>query len=140
MQHVELWLKSLVIAIIGTLAPIREIMIAVIVLVIADLVTGVMVARKRKQPITSAGMRRTISKFMVYEISLICGFLTEIYLIPGAGVPISKIVAATIGAVELKSVLENSGAITGIRFSSLMSRLGSKNQPSNDNGKKRKKS
>jgi hypothetical protein len=109
------------------LAPIKAAMIVVGCLIFIDLMTGIWAAIKRQQPVTSAALRRTISKMIIYQIAVISGFLIEHYLVQGE-LPIVKIVAGFIGIVEFKSILENGNFILGTDiFKTLISKLGSKN-------------
>lgn len=118
---------NLGLTLLGILSPIKPLMITVGVLIFMDLITGIWAARKRGEAITSAAMRRTISKMLIYQICLISGFLVEKYLLEGL-IPASKLIASVMGVVELKSVLENANTITGMNlFKELIGRLGSKN-------------
>jgi hypothetical protein len=102
-------------------------MVTVGILIFFDFITGMLAAKKRGEFITSAAMRRTISKLVVYQCSVISGFLVEKYLLDQI-LPVAKLVAGVIGMVELKSVLENANTITGKDiFKDLLLRLGSKN-------------
>lgn len=109
------------------LAPIKAVMSTVGFLVFLDAATGVWAALKRKEAITSAALRRTISKMVIYQLAVISGYLIETYLL-GGSLPISKVVAGFIGLVEFKSVLENGNTILGTDiFKVLIKKLGSKN-------------
>lgn len=119
-------LKTLILAGLAVFAPIQGVIITVGVLIFADLVLGVMAARKRGEKITSAGMRRTVTKMCVYQVAVLTGFLFETYLLGGL-LPVSKLVAAVIGVVEFKSLLENATEITGTDFKDIIKKLGSKN-------------
>lgn len=113
--------------IIVVLAPIEAVMATVGFLIFVDLISGMWAAHKRKEPITSAALRRTISKMIIYQIAVISGFLIETYLV-GGSLPISKVVAGFIGIVEFKSILENGNTILGTDvFKLLIQKLGSKN-------------
>lgn len=94
------------------LMPVREVMIAVGVLVLADLVTGIMASRKEKQPITSTGLKKTVGKTLAYQSAIIVGFVMEHYLLQG--VPVVRVVAGLIAITEGKSFFENLKRITGI--------------------------
>lgn len=121
------FIHSLLIASIAALAPIQAIIISVGILIVGDMVTGILAARKRGENITSAAMRRTVSKMFVYQLVVISGFLLDHYLLTGT-IIIPKIVAGVIGMVEFKSILENVNKITGIDIlSDLMKKIGSKN-------------
>jgi membrane glycosyltransferase len=126
----ELLLKALI-AVGAVLAPVKMVMITVGVLIIADLVTGIWAAQKRGERVSSAAMRRTVSKMLIYQLSVVCGFLLEIYILDGI-IPVSKIVAGVIGMVEFKSMLENSNQIVGQDvFVLILKKLGSTNDKIN---------
>lgn len=121
------YLKSLLIAVLAVFAPIQAVIIVTGVLVIADLVTGLFAARKRGEVITSAGLRRTVTKTTVYLTAVCLGFLVEKYMIDSI-LPISKLVSGIIGVVELKSLMENLNTIYGSDlFKSVIEKLGSIN-------------
>lgn len=125
------WISGLLVAALAALAPIKAVMITVGFLIFADLVTGVWAAHKRGEKISSAALRRTISKIVIYQLAVISGFLVETHLIESF-MPICKIVAGAIGMVELTSMLENSNSIVGGNiFSSVVKKLGSENDPNN---------
>ncbi len=124
------WLLNLGLAALAVLAPIQTVLITVGVLVFADFITGVWAAIKEGQKITSAALRRTVSKAILYQIAVISGFILEKFLM-GDSIPVAKLIAGTIGLVEVKSVLENTKRITGQDiFKDLISKLGSKNDQS----------
>lgn len=112
-------------------APIKAIVITVFILILVDLIFGIYAAHKRGEAITSAGIRRTVTKIFVYEITILLGFLTQKYLLVDV-IPIVNILASLIGVVELKSLLENGNDILGTNiFKSLINQLGSKNDDKN---------
>lgn len=100
------YLKNLLLSIGVVLAPIKMSLLAVFILCVVDLVSGILAARKRGEVITSYGIRRTVLKLFIYESSIICAFLVEMYL-TGPDLLILKLVTSLIGLAELKSVLEN---------------------------------
>jgi hypothetical protein len=121
------FLKNLIVVLLAVFAPIKTMIIVTVVLVIADLITGVLVARKKGQAITSAGLRRTVTKTGVYFTAICLGFLVEIFMIESI-FPISKIVSGLIGVVELKSLMENLNYIYGSDiFKTIIDKLGSIN-------------
>ncbi len=131
------WLKGLALAAIAALAPIHAVMISVGVLICLDTIMGILAARKRKEPITSAELRRTVSKMIIYQIAIISGFLVQHYML-GDILPIVKLAAGAIGLVEIKSILENADEINGSPlFTSLVKYLGSQNvtQPPKEESK-----
>ena len=121
------WLVALALAGMAALAPIKAVMITVGILIIADALTGMYAAHKRGEKISSAAMRRTLSKMMVYQGVVICGFLLEANILDSL-VPVAKIVAGAIGMVEFKSILENANSIVGTNiFKAVIDKLGSDN-------------
>lgn len=120
-------LKNLLVALAAVFAPIKAIIIVTGVLVFADLLTGILAARKKGQQITSAGLRRTVTKTTVYLSAVCLGFLVEKFMIDSI-LPISKIVSGIIGMVELKSLMENLNIIYGSDiFKTVIDKLGSIN-------------
>jgi hypothetical protein len=121
------YLKSILIASLAVFAPIKAVIIVTGVLVISDLITGIWAAKKRKEKITSAGLRRTVTKTTVYLSAVCLGFLVEKYMIDSV-LPISKLISGIIGVVELKSLMENLNTIYGSDlFKSIIEKLGSIN-------------
>jgi phage-related holin len=106
-------LSNLALATLLVFLPIKATLTVVMVLVLVDLVTGILAARKRGEKITSSGLKRTVIKLLVYESVVMLGFLTEQYL-TGDIVPVVKILGGLVGLTELKSVLENAEELTGI--------------------------
>jgi len=124
---VKEWLKNLIIVSLAALAPIHSMLIVAGILIIADLVTGVWAAYKLGNVINSAGLRRTISKFCVYQIAIISAFIVQKFLLNDL-IPASNIVAGVIGIVELKSILENANKILNTDiFKAVLAKLGSVN-------------
>ena len=119
---------SLFAIILTIFAPVQAAALAVFAIVIIDLITGVLAARKRKEEITSARIRDSVSKLFIYEIALLSALLLENYLLSGM-VPAIKIVSAVIGVAEGKSVLENLDTLQGGNmFKNLIDKLGSSNK------------
>lgn len=116
----------LIISIAAVFSPIYDVIVVVGVLIFIDLFLGVYAATKRGEEITSAGLRRTISKMFVYQMVVLSCFLGEKYLLHGL-LPAVKLVAGVIGITEIKSILENAGDITGLNFKTILKKLGSKN-------------
>jgi hypothetical protein len=121
------WVTSLTLSVVAIFLPAKELFIATGILIVADLVTGLMAARKTGKPITSAGLRRTVSKFLIYNIAVGCAFLVQKHLM-GDLVPVSNIVSSAIGLAELKSILENADKINGGSIlKNIIQKLGSAN-------------
>lgn len=122
---------SFLIPILAIFAPIQPIIVTVFILILVDLIFGVIAAMKRKEEITSAGFRRTVTKIFVYELLVLIGFLCQKYLLMDS-IPIVNILAGLIGIVEFKSLLENANTILGQNvFSYLIKKLGSNNDDNN---------
>lgn len=116
-------LQASLFALITVIAPLKPGLLAVMVLTLVDLILGVWAAYKRKERITSSGLKRTVVKTLVYQSTVILGFFAERYLI-GDTLPVVKIITGYIGITELKSVLENIEEISGMKLlSSLINRL-----------------
>lgn len=127
MNSLNNYLTKASVLLITLLSPIHGVMATVGFLIVADLVTGMIAAKKRGEKINSAAMRRTVSKMVVYQIAVISGFLLETQLLHEL-LPVTKVVAGVIGMVEFKSILENGNTILGVNiFKEVIKRLGSKN-------------
>jgi len=129
------WIKTLALSTVAVLAPIHTVMIAVGLLIGMDLITGIMAAKKQGDKITSAAMRRTISKMAVYQMVVVSGFLVETYLIDGI-IPVVKLIGGVIGVVEITSILENANKILGENvFKKVIASLGSDNDNKKEDNK-----
>lgn len=125
--RMKAWLTALLTAAMAALAPIQAVMVTVGILIFADAATGMYAAHKRGEPMSSAAMRRTVSKMLIYQGVVICGFLLEANLLDHL-IPVAKIVAGAIGMVEFKSILENANGIMGMDiFKTVIAKLGSNN-------------
>lgn len=126
------YLIGLLLSTLAVFAPIQSVLLVTGVLIFSDLITGILAARKKKKKITSAGLRRTVTKVAIYNAAIMLGFLTEVYMLDGF-LPISKIAAGLISVVEIKSILENLDVLNSSPiFKSLIDKLGSINDTSKD--------
>ena len=115
-------------AIAAVFAPVQQVMVVTLVIMSIDLILGILAAKKRKEPISSAGLRRTITKFFIYETSICLGFLVQQYMLSDL-IPIVKIISTFIGITELKSCMENMDDINGEPIlKAIIEKLGSSNQ------------
>lgn len=120
-------LKIALLSLIAVFAPIKALLLTTGVMLFADLVTGVWASIKRKEPITSAGLRRTVTKLFVYEAAIMLAFLAEHYM--SDILPFVKMASAMISIVELKSIYENLNEISGSPLlKNLVDKLGSTNE------------
>lgn len=118
---------KIVVVIAAIFAPAKGMILTSLVLIIVDLITGIMAARKIGTPITSAGIRRTVSKLFIYEMAIVMAFLVQTYM-TGDTVPVSSIVTGMIGLTELTSVLENMNTIGGgAILKAILDKIGSVN-------------
>jgi hypothetical protein len=108
-QGVWKWLLP---ASIALLAPLAAVLIATVVITVIDMILGVWAAMKRKEPITSRKLRRTIVKVFVYQSAIVLAYVVGHYM-AGDLFPLARIISIAIGMVELKSCLENLNSISG---------------------------
>lgn len=105
-------LQKIAVALLGIFAPVHGAVLACLALILLDLATGILAAAKTKQPITSAGLRRSITKLFVYEMAILISFVAQHYLLTDA-LPLLGIVTSYIGLTELLSVFENLNLLSG---------------------------
>jgi hypothetical protein len=106
------------------LAPIKFMATIVLALVIIDLKNVVYAAFKRGEKITSAAMRKSVSKLIVYQLALLSAFLVQ-FLTGITSIPVVNLVASFIGFTEFFSIFENLNSISGTNlFKNLMKTLG----------------
>ena len=123
------FLEALVVSIVAIFAPIQSLLITTAVMIAADLITGIIAARKRGEAITSSGLRRTISKLFVYEFAILMAYLAEHYM--SNALPFVKMASSMVSLVELKSIYENLSTIGDQDLlKSLISQLGSESKKS----------
>lgn len=127
MDKIFKWLEVSVLSIAAIFAPIKTLLLTTAVMIILDLITGVIAAHKRGEPITSAGLRRTISKIFVYEAALMIAYLGETYM--SDILPFVKLASGMIAMVEIKSIYENLSTFTGApAIKAIIDKLGSANE------------
>jgi hypothetical protein len=100
------------IAVLAVFAPAQSVMLSCMALILADLFTGVIASRKRKEPLTSSGFKRTLVKLVVYETAIALGFIAQHYLMADA-IPVINIIGSYVGLTELTSAYENINEISG---------------------------
>ncbi len=105
-------LQAVALAAVAIFAPIHAAIYTAFCLIIVDLASGLVAAKKRGEAITSSGIKRTVGKIVLYEVAICAAFLVQQYL-TGDLFPALKLVTALVGLVELKSILENLDAING---------------------------
>ena len=109
----KLFASVLVAAAFEMFIEVRSFLILLFILVLCDLITGVSAARKKGEKINSKGLRRTVSKFVMYSIAIILSKgMEHVFGIP----EVVYVVAFYICTTEFISNLENIGAVTGINI------------------------
>lgn len=106
-------IEIIIMAIVAFLAPIQGSLYAVLGLVLVDLITGILVSRKNGMPINSKGIRATVLKLLVYELTLVLAYVVEVYL-TGGFIPVLRICSTIVGMAELKSCYENLDLLTNV--------------------------
>lgn len=119
---------NLCIVLAAVFAPAKGMLISALCLIAVDLITGIMAAKKQGTPVTSAGLRRTVSKLLVYEIAIALAYIAQHYLMNDM-VPAASIVSGFVGITELTSCYENMNTIGGNDLlKKVIDKLGSSNQ------------
>lgn len=121
-------MKALLATIFVIFAPAKGMLVTAAVLIIIDMLTGIMASRKRREPITSAGISRSIAKFAVYEIAIGLAFICQTFL-TGPEIPLAHIVASLIGMSELLSCYENINELSNQNLlKSIIDKISSQNK------------
>lgn len=96
------------------ISPIGDFIFLIIFLLITDLITGIMAAKKRGEVITSSGFRRTFQKVVVYALSIIVAEYIRIVMFKDLQINVAFPIAIMIVITEFKSISENTLTITGV--------------------------
>lgn len=107
-QYLEYFKKKIVVigeGILVMFSPTFFFIFVIGFLVVADLITGVMCAKKANEEITSDKMRNTTRKGLGYMLAIIVAYIIQLAFAPE--LEVMKIVAGAIAFVELKSIDEN---------------------------------
>lgn len=149
MQNVliPVWVKKTIAAIgfyvISFIAPLKWYLIAVGLLTMCDLYTGIRAGKKRGEKIKSFGLRRSVDKIVLYFIAILLSELMmraffQSMLPDGTptSISITFVTASFIALVELKSNLENISEVTGLdiwkKLIDIMPSLGNKSRKSDN--------
>jgi phage-related holin len=103
---------------ISFILPIKDFLILTTALVILDLITGVVAAKKRGEKIRSRALMRTTIKLLLYYCAILA--TQGVQVVFAEKIPLSYITAFTIAITELKSLLENVDAGTGSRLAKMI--------------------
>ena len=107
---------GLVAWLVSFIMPISGFLIFVTALVVADLITGMVAARKRAERIRSERMRATVTKVAMYFIAILAARgMDVVFLMPkDLHLDLTWFIAAFIAVTEFKSLLENVEESTGV--------------------------
>lgn len=105
-------LTKLLISTIAVLSPVTPMLLTVGFLIVVDFIFGIWKSKKMKEPITSRKMSNTISKMVLYNLSILSVYFLNKYIIE-TGLPLEKIAAGLIGIIEIKSCDESFSKIFG---------------------------
>jgi hypothetical protein len=114
-----LWVKAFLISSVAFFIPVVPAIILVTTFVIVDTITGIWAAVKSGEEITSRKMSHVISKLIIYQLAMLLAYGLDVVLLGGGGIFVdvnyimTKIIAAAIIFIEVKSIDENAVKITG---------------------------
>lgn len=92
-----------------------------IFLIIADLYSGIRVARKNNIKLTSRGFYRTVEKIGLYLLVILTSHGIEtVFELP---IPLTYITSIAICLTEFKSLIENTSKLTGVDFAERLKEL-----------------
>ena len=98
--------------IVNQLNILKPLICALMLLLLADFITGTRKAKALKQDINSGGFRRSISKFNDYSIAIVSSQVFTWMLT--LDITLAYYVALFICGIELKSIYENVSQTTGV--------------------------
>jgi len=107
------YLLHLFVALTAVFTPVVPLLLTIGALIIIDFIVGVFRAFKMKEPITSRKMGNTVSKMLLYQLTILSLFIFETYILQGL-LPVTKIGAGMISVTELKSIDESVEKMTGM--------------------------
>lgn len=98
--------------VVSFIVPIQSFLIFTVILVFADMISGILAAQYRKEKINSKGLRRTITKCISYYLVILCaqGFVKVF----GVTDYLTYAMAFLITITEFKSLVENVEEVTGV--------------------------
>lgn len=112
LEFTKMWFVAIAAACVNYLLPIKAFIFITFGMVAGDLITGIMAAGKRGEAITSAGLSRSVVKFVMYAVAIVASHAMEHVYFAGA-FPLVYTVAGYICVTEFWSLLENVGTVTG---------------------------
>ncbi len=122
LNNLKLVLVKIGAVLLAFLSPLQPILYSVLFLILVDAITGIIAARHQKETITSSKLSRTISKIMVYLVTIIVVDITNKYLLFGPdAIPLEGLVTGYIALTELKSIIENLDKMSSGKHTALKS-------------------
>lgn len=108
----ELCAKLSILA-LAFVAPIQNMLLSMLFLIVVDFITGLWAAIKEHKPITSSKLSRSVSKTLVYFTTVVVVHVTHKYMLDGVEfLPIDSFAIGFIALTELKSIFENLNRIS----------------------------
>jgi hypothetical protein len=107
------YITPLLASLVAVFTPVLPTLLTVGFLIALDFIVGIYRAFKLGEEITSRKMGNTISKMLLYNITILSLWVFEKYILQDA-IPITKIGAALISITELKSIDESVEKLTGV--------------------------
>lgn len=119
MNDTSIWVKTGALAggaILSFLAPIQYFIIATLVFIFADVVTGIWAAKHRNQEFNADRLSKTVSKLILYPSSILLSYVMVVVFFKGIPVAegLTYMVALFLSMIEFQSNIENIGDIVGI--------------------------
>lgn len=129
-EKVASHLELLAISVALFFAPIVGILITVLVFIMLDTFMGIWKSRKKKVPITSRGLSALISKTLLYEITVLCTYFVDYYILNSITsvlfsqeLVVTKIIALTLLSIEAVSINENFKQVRGVSLWDAMKKM-----------------
>lgn len=108
----KLWSYTIM-SVVSFLEPINALILWLLIFILADMITGVWASMKEGKIITSHGLQKTVTKFLMYSVSIILLQGIDFYMLTFAECFLAKIGCTIICGIELYSIFENCYRITG---------------------------
>jgi len=107
------FINGLAISLLAVFAPVVPLLLTIGFLIVLDFIVGIYRALKLKEMITSRKMGNTISKMLLYQITILSLWVFEIYILNSI-IPVTKIGGGLIAVTEIKSIDESVEKMTGV--------------------------
>lgn len=98
---------------VGFVAPLPLLIFWMFMFVIADMISGMLAAKKRGEILSSKKMKKTVLKLLCYMVVILLARGINVHVLPFVELYACYIAAGIICFVELFSILENMYCITG---------------------------